>query len=108
MNLKARSHYSIQAITGDSVAIVDRNDGACSVTNDAEEVVKDLIADYGRGRRFFYRDTAGDWAELKHDGYRFTGYAPLAHPDWLHFTFLHDPKLNPPHERNRRPAAAPR
>ena len=76
-----RSHYSIHAITADSVAIIDRNDGAKSVTNDAEEVVKDLIADYGRGRRFFYRDSAGDWAELKHDGYQFTGFAPLSNEE---------------------------
>lgn len=49
------------------VAIVDQNDGAISVTNDAENVVRRLVTlgMLRAGDRLIYRDSEGDWAEIK-------------------------------------------
>lgn len=57
------------------VWIVDLDRGARSVTNDADRVVARILADYP-GYRIIYRDSLGNWDELKHDGARFTGFAP--------------------------------
>lgn len=56
------------------VWIVDYDDSR-SVTNDAEAVVAALQPEYP-GFRVIYRDTDGNWDELKHDGGRFIGFAP--------------------------------
>lgn len=48
------------------VAIIDQNDGAMSVTNDAENVVYRLriLGVLRPGDRLIYRDTEGMWDEL--------------------------------------------
>lgn len=71
-----RSSYTTQIQAG-VIFLVDLDKGM-SVTNDAENVIADL-ARRGLlvGRRVIYRDTSGRWDELKHDGQRFTGFAPL-------------------------------
>lgn len=46
-----------------------------SVTNDAHAVVAKLVAEYG-DRRIIYKDSIGNWDELKHEGNRFIGFAP--------------------------------
>lgn len=69
-----RASIGVRAIA-DSVLIVDR-DGDVSVTNDAEAVVAMCLSRYGN-RLIYYRDTDGRWDQLKHDGVKFTGYAPL-------------------------------
>jgi len=56
------------------VWIVDLNRGS-SVTNDAERVVAELN-DRFPGFRIIYRDSMGNWDELKHDNGKFTGFKP--------------------------------
>lgn len=48
-----------------------------TVTNDAEAVVQWCLMRFARCRMIAYRDSEGEWSELKHDGYQFTGFAPL-------------------------------
>lgn len=61
--------------TADIVWIVDANQGNISVTNDAEGVCRRVWHDYP-DRRIIYRDSDGNWDELKHEGGRFVGFAP--------------------------------
>lgn len=72
-----RAHYDVVKVTPEIVWIRDRNeDGVISVTNDAENVVKELHNKHP-GARVIYQDTMGEWDELKHDGQgTFTGFAP--------------------------------
>lgn len=58
-----------------AVFIKDRNAGAMSVTNDAEAVVAELLAEYPR-KRIIYLDTEGVWSELLHDDTKFMGFGP--------------------------------
>ena len=77
--MNTRTVYHIDQVTTEAAWIVDDcPDGAMSVTNDAEHVVAALLHQFG-DRRFFYRDTDGNWDELQHDGTRFTGFAPASH-----------------------------
>lgn len=69
-----RASYSVVKSTDEAVWIIDL-DGDLSVTNDAERVVEELARHYGE-RRIVYRDSNGDWDELRHRGARFLGYAP--------------------------------
>jgi len=71
------AHYDVVKVTPAIVWIRDRvEDQVISVTNDAENVVRELFARFG-GARVIYQDTAGEWDELKHDGAGvFTGFAP--------------------------------
>lgn len=71
-------------ISGDVLLVVDLyNPGSPSmtVTNDAEAVTEYVLAHFGSKRRILYRDTEGRWDELKHDGQKFTGFAPIAQSD---------------------------
>jgi hypothetical protein len=77
--MNTRAVYHIDQVTAEAAWIIDDcPDGARSVTNDAERVAAALLRQFGN-RRFFYRDTAGNWDELQHDGTRFTGFAPASH-----------------------------
>lgn len=71
-----RSAYRIAKVSADCIWIVDLDIGK-SVTNDAENVTKEIQATYP-GRRIIYRDTSGSWDELKHEAGRFTGFAPAS------------------------------
>ena len=73
-----RASYDMVRITPEVVWIRDRDeDGARSVTNDAERVVRELLERFApETPRIIYRDSMGRWDELKHDGARFTGFAP--------------------------------
>jgi hypothetical protein len=73
--LGRRAQYDVAKVTPEIVWISDRNDGAISVTNDAENVVMELHNKYP-GARVIYRDSDGNWDELKHKGGQFTGFAP--------------------------------
>ena len=74
--LGRRAHYEVVRVTPEIVWIADCNDGAISVTNDAENVVMELHNKYP-GARIIYRDSDENWDELKHDGRgTFTGFAP--------------------------------
>jgi len=61
------------------IAVVDLH-GARSVTNDAEAVVENLKDVYGglKGWRILYRDSMGNWDELRHNGETFTGFRNLS------------------------------
>ena len=75
--LGRRAHYDVVKVTPEIVWIRDRvEDGVISVTNDAENVIKELHNKHP-GARIIYRDSDGAWDELKHDGCgTFTGFAP--------------------------------
>jgi len=74
-----RASYSVDRVTSDPVLgkmvfIVD-NDVGMSVTNDAENVVVDVLRTYPN-HRIIYRDTMGQWDELLHHNGQFAGFAP--------------------------------
>ena len=69
-----QARYYVAKSSPEAVHIVDE-DGEVSVTNDAERVVAALFRQFG-DRRFYYRDTQGDWDELLHVGGVFKGFAP--------------------------------
>jgi len=74
-----RASYTVDRVTSNSVLgkmvfIVD-NDVGVTITNDAENVVKDVLAKYSN-HRIIYRDTDGNWDELLHWNGTFTGFAP--------------------------------
>lgn len=70
-----KADFDVLGFTDFEVFIVD-NDGELSVTNDAEAVVKYLNGKFS-DRRIFYRDTMGNWDELKHDNRKkFIGFSP--------------------------------
>jgi hypothetical protein len=73
-----RSSYTV-SVHGNLIALVDRDDGGRSVTNDAERVVEDLRrAGYDLERcRVISRDTLGTWDELVVELGRFVGFRPL-------------------------------
>lgn len=68
----------IEDLPGKPLVILDRNLGNRSVTNDADNVVADLVA-AGRlpsDRRLFYYDSEGQLDELLVKDGRFAGFAP--------------------------------
>lgn len=71
-----RSTYFIEHIDSleQIIRIVDLDEGM-SVTNDAENVVREVNAQRP-GYRILYRDTMGNWDELLHDNGIFQGFAP--------------------------------
>jgi len=70
-----RADYEVVKITDDVIWIADLNLGSISVTNDAENVVADIQRRHA-DKRIIYRDSDGNWDELKHKGGQFTGFAP--------------------------------
>lgn len=48
-----------------------------TVTNDAEDVVRRIMAEYPKTKRIFYYDSNGDKDELKIEGGKFAGFAPV-------------------------------
>jgi hypothetical protein len=56
------------------VYLADADDGAMSITNDAEAVVKYYAKQFPLCR-IVYKDTMGIWDELKHKDGVFTGFA---------------------------------
>ena len=73
-----RAKYRIVKVANNIVWIVDLCSGAhpsMSITNDAEDVVEDVLRQ-APGHRIVYRDTDGRWDELAHDGKEFTNFVP--------------------------------
>lgn len=70
----ARATYDVVKVTEDTIFLVDRNIGM-SVTNDAENVVAEVVNEYG-DKRVIYRDSMGNWDELEHTRGTFDGFAP--------------------------------
>lgn len=76
----SRSQYEVARLESQRVFIIDKClPGALSVTNDAENVVSDVLKIFGE-LRIVYRDSQGSWDELLHDGVKFTGFAPYGDP----------------------------
>ena len=78
---RLRSTFAISGFEDDKVFIVDL-DGLCSVTNDAEQVVRFLNISHPN-KRVIYRDSAGDWGELRHTGGVFIGFQAHSEPACL-------------------------
>lgn len=74
---KLRAVYS-RTVYGNVIAIVDLNQGK-SVTNDAENVIKDLDATFDLSNyRVIYKDSRNIWDELLVDSTRtFAGFRSL-------------------------------
>lgn len=70
-----RSRFTILGTKAGKMFIVDDNTGKCSVTNDAENVVR-YMNGLVPGVRIFYCDSEGDWGELIHDDGRFLNFGP--------------------------------
>lgn len=70
-----RAEFEIVQVASDMIWIADVGRECMSVTNDAEDVVQRIHAEFP-GRRIIYRDTMGNWDELVHRGGAFTGFAP--------------------------------
>jgi len=77
----SRATYDVVRVTSDVIYLVDRNRGM-SVTNDAENVVAEVVNEYG-DKRVVYRDSMGNWDELEHNDGTFTGFAPYRGPSPL-------------------------
>ncbi len=73
-----RAKYMVEQVTPHKVVISDIGTTHTSVTNDAENVVKELHQKgILKAHRLFYYDSTGRLDELRHDGHgRFTGFAP--------------------------------
>lgn len=85
MNFRSRRNsasYEYVSITDDIITIRDL-DGLVSVTNDAENVVKEVIRcrgernDKGKPWRIQYYDTMGNLDELMHEEGSFRGFRPV-------------------------------
>ena len=70
----ARAVYDVVKVTNDTIFLVDRNLGM-SVTNDAENVVAEVVNEYGN-KKVIYRDSMGNWDELVHTEGTFGCFAP--------------------------------
>jgi hypothetical protein len=71
---------NFEVVRSDNSVVVIRDLGPWTkhptVTNDAEQVVAGL-GSWLNGRRLLYYDSEGELGELKHEGTRFTGFAPV-------------------------------
>lgn len=77
-----RADY-IYRVNERTIIIEDLDKGNRSVTNDAEQVIADIVAEKGHltGYRIFYRDSEGMWDELLVKDDQFAGFAPLQKSD---------------------------
>ena len=71
-----RARIRIVSVTPDILTIADKNDGARSITNDAEAVTAWCWANYPN-RVIHYIDTENHMDELKHENGVFTGFGFL-------------------------------
>jgi hypothetical protein len=75
-----RSNYTVVAVSPDKVFLVDCDWGNKSVTNDAENVVREVFTKYGQ-KKIIYCDSMGQWDELVHDRGRFIDFARASSPE---------------------------
>lgn len=73
--MNVRAHYYVHAVTPDCIWIIDKDDGAMSVTNDAEAVVAEVVTNHG-DLPIMYRDSEGRWDQLVHRQGHFIDFAP--------------------------------
>lgn len=67
--------WRVVLLTPEVIWIEDTKLGGRTITNDAEFVVREVLSAFGP-HTVYYRDTMGAWAQLCHDGGRFTGFGP--------------------------------
>ena len=70
-----RSTFKLDHVDGFSV--VEDQDQGMSVTNDAENVVRDVLLKYPKTRAIIYSDTQGNWDQLLFDEKGFTKFKSL-------------------------------
>lgn len=71
--------WSTKTDDGNVILVVDISSDtlvAKSVTNDAENVVREVVRTYG-DHPIAYQDTDGRWDMLVHEHGKFTGFAPI-------------------------------
>lgn len=79
-----RASFATRWVPG--AALLTDHDGSVSITNDAEAVVAHVLPQLkAQSDRILYKDTDGNWDELKHNGQEFTGFAPISDADRLNF-----------------------
>jgi len=81
--MRPRARFTVVTNTSTLLAITDANDGAMSITNDAENVVAWLHERGWLGNKvLIYRDTDEMWDGLLHDGKgKFINFFPLRKAD---------------------------
>jgi hypothetical protein len=77
---RPQAYYDIVRVDHDTVWMLD-GDGPISITNDAERIAERLHRQYGN-RRIVYRDTDGEWRELRHRNGVFIDFAPAQEIVW--------------------------
>lgn len=70
----SRAKYAIDEVTERFIYLTDLDQG-CSITNDAEQVVREVVLKYGN-KRILYFDTMENQDELCHNNGVFTHFAP--------------------------------
>ena len=72
------ARFSVAVDQENEITIQDNNDGARTITNDAENVVAFLFQRglIKNGKRLYYYDTDDTLSELQHHDGKFTGFAP--------------------------------
>ena len=94
MRRAMKASFAVECVCDLFVLIRDKDDGTGpSVTNDAHGVVSQVHAGIVslKRRRLFYRDSAGQIDELKHDGQgRFMGFAPCKYSERQYLSSLID------------------
>lgn len=92
-----RSSYTIRTPEDGYLGIIDNDLGGRSVTNDAENVIADLVKagiDLSK-TRVLYRDSCGAWDGLATEGGRFVGFVPFGAPTFELALALWDGKGSP-------------
>lgn len=81
-----RSHYRLHRLEDGIIYLIDDElPGYVSVTNDIENVVKEVGARHGFQHRIVYKDTLGRWDEAIHDGKgKFLTFAPFVLQPAIH------------------------
>ena len=79
-----RASFTVVYENKEAVFIVDDNHGL-SITNDAEAVCRKLLTSKGN-KRIIYRDTDGQWDELWHNSFIFTGFQTVTADDTIYET----------------------
>lgn len=78
-----RSSYTVSVVgttpQNEKIVFIIDNDAGMTVTNDAENVVLDILRNYPN-HRIVYRDTEGIWDEILHRNGEYIGFSPYKMP----------------------------
>lgn len=77
-----RSDFTLERIN-DILLVEDLNLGGLSVTNDAEELINDILYTFGDvdDMTILYRDSMGRWDQMATKNNRFAGFLPVGARD---------------------------